>query len=544
MEHYERYAPVYDWKKLQNRKWPNNEITKAPIWCSVDLRDGNQALANPMTLQVKVEFFKFLVKLGFKEIEIGFPAASDTEYNLIPDDVTIQVLTQSREEIILKTFEALKGAKNAIVHLYNSTSTLQRKVVFNKNKEEVEKIATDGAKYMLEYVKNNKSDTNFTFEYSPESFTGTELDYAIHVINSVLDIWQGELLTKPIINLPATVECSTPNIFADQVEYVSSKIINRENVVLSIHAHNDRGTAVATSEMALLAGADRIEGTLFGNGERTGNSDILTIAMNMFSIGIDPKLDFSNINEVKRVYEECTAMEVSKRHPYAGELVFTAFSGSHQDAISKGKANSNNEHWEVPYLPIDPSDVGRDYEPIIRINSQSGKGGVCFILETEYGFKIPKQMQKDIGYYIKGISDKLERELSNDEILDYFTKEYINVKGDFELLSYSTTSIDESNTLLSVTLRKDNENIVKYATDDGQVEAFCKILKKIGFDFKLLHYSQDALESGDNVNSKAIAITYICIDINGKKIWAIGKSRSVTKSSLKAFVSAINKSNK
>ena len=362
MKNFNRYKKLYDWKKPKNRTWMDNEISHAPIWCSVDLRDGNQALANPMTLEEKVKFFEHLVKIGFKEIEIGFPAASDTEYqftrylienNKIPDDVKIQVLTQSREEIISKTFEALKGAKNAIVHLYNSTSRIQREVVFNKSKEEVKNIAESGAKLMVDYV-DRYPQTNWTFEYSPESFSTTEIDYAIEVVNSVLNIWKNKTNNKPIINFPATVECSMPNVFADQIAYVIENISDRDNVIISIHSHNDRGTGVATSEMSLLAGADRIEGALFGNGERTGNADILNIAMNMYVLGVDPKIDFSHINDTKKIYEECTKMKVGPRHPYAGELVFTAFSGSHQDAISKGLKEIEKEekaYWEVPYLP-------------------------------------------------------------------------------------------------------------------------------------------------------------------------------------------------
>ena len=399
MKNFNRYKKLYDWKKPKNRTWMDNEISHAPIWCSVDLRDGNQALANPMTLEEKVKFFEHLVKIGFKEIEIGFPAASDTEYqftrylienNKIPDDVKIQVLTQSREEIISKTFEALKGAKNAIVHLYNSTSRIQREVVFNKSKEEVKNIAESGAKLMVDYV-DRYPQTNWTFEYSPESFSTTEIDYAIEVVNSVLNIWKNKTNNKPIINFPATVECSMPNVFADQIAYVIENISDRDNVIISIHSHNDRGTGVATSEMSLLAGADRIEGALFGNGERTGNADMLNIAMNMYVLGVDPKIDFSHINNTKKIYEECTKMKVGPRHPYAGELVFTAFSGSHQDAISKGLKEIEKEekaYWEVPYLPLNPADVNRQYEPIIRINSQSGKGGVSFILENEYGYNV------------------------------------------------------------------------------------------------------------------------------------------------------------
>ena len=427
MKNFEKYKKLYDWKKPKKRTWVDNEITEAPVWCSVDLRDGNQALPNPMTLEEKIEMFKYLVKIGFKEIEIGFPAASDTEFNftryliennIIPEDVTIQVITQARKEIIERTFEALKGAKNVIVHMYNSISVAQRRVVFRKNKEEIKKIATDGAKLLVEYAKKSP-ETNWCFEYSPESFTGTEVDYAIDVVNSILEIWYANSNNKPIINIPATVECSTPNIFADQIQYIEENILNRNKMIISVHSHNDRGTGVATSEMALLAGAERVEGSLLGNGERTGNADILNIAMNMYVLGIDPKLDFSDINEVKKIYSKYIKMPISPRHPYVGELVFTAFSGSHQDAISKGLRavkENDNEKWDVPYLPLDPADVNRQYEPIIRINSQSGKGGVAYLLQSEYGFDIPKEMRAEIGYFVKDVSDKQERELNSKEI--------------------------------------------------------------------------------------------------------------------------------
>lgn len=548
MKNYENYSKLYDWKKPKNRTWIDNEIKEAPIWCSVDLRDGNQALANPMTLEEKAEFFDYLVKIGFKEIEIGFPAASDTEYNFtryliennkIPDDVKIQVLTQSREEIIARTFESLKGAKNAIVHLYNSTSKIQREVVFNKSKEEVKKIATDGAKLMVEYIKKYP-ETNWYFEYSPESFSTTEVDYAIEVINSVLDIWDGHISTKPIINLPATVECAMPNVFADQVAYVAENIKNRENVIISIHSHNDRGTGVATSEMSLLAGGDRIEGALFGNGERTGNADILNIAMNMYVLGVDPKLDFSNINESKEIYEKCTKMDVGPRHPYAGELVFTAFSGSHQDAISKGlKAikQNNQKRWEVPYLPINPADVNRQYEPIIRINSQSGKGGVAFILENDFGYDIPKDMRKVVGYYIKSVSDNMHRELENQEIYESFVKEYQNRNDSLKVISYNVEN-KENQTEINLKLNIDDKIIEKNGIGNGPIDAAISILKSIGYNFDFKNYIQ---QSSKNDKEKSSAITYINIESNGKNIWAVGKDEDVLKSSLLGIVSAINK---
>lgn len=551
MKNYQNYRKMYDWKKLNNRKWPDREITKAPIWCSVDLRDGNQALPNPMTLEEKVQFFKYLVEIGFKEIEIGFPAASETEYNftryliennLIPDDVKIQVLTQSREEIIEKTFLALKGAKNAIVHLYNSTSKLQREVVFNKSKEEVKEIAINGAKLMVDYM-DKYPETNWYFQYSPESFSTTEIDYAIDVVNSVLEIWFPNLKNKPLINFPATVECSTPNVFADQIEYVSDNIKNREKVIISIHSHNDRGTGVATSELALLAGADRIEGSLLGNGERTGNADIFNIAMNMYVIGVDPELDFSDVVRVRKSYEKYVKMPINPRHPYAGELVFTAFSGSHQDAISKGLKNikeKENKYWEVPYLPINPADINREYEPIIRINSQSGKGGVAFVLE-EYGYVIPKDMRPEIGYYIKSVSDKLERELTTEEIFESFYKEYINRKDNIKLLQYDIQELREEQVKLKVILLIKNEEIEKEAKGSGPVDAFANILKELGYEFSLKHYSQSAIEEDNEKAEKSIAITYIGIKSKDRVIWAIGKSKGIVKSSLKGIISAINR---
>ncbi len=547
MKNYDKYIKLYDWKKPKNRTWMDSEITESPIWCSVDLRDGNQALANPMTLEEKVEFFDHLVSIGFKEIEIGFPAASDTEYNFtryliennkIPDDVYIQVLTQSREEIISKTFEALKGAKNAIVHLYNSTSKIQREVVFGKTKDEVKKIAEDGARIIAKYASKYPQ-TNWTFEYSPESFSTTEVDYAVEVINSVLDIWKGTTSNKSIINLPATVECAMPNVFADQVAYVAENINNRDNVIISVHAHNDRGTGVATSEMSILAGADRIEGALFGNGERTGNADILNIAMNMYVLGVDPKIDFSHINDTKAIYEKCTNMIVGPRHPYAGELVFTAFSGSHQDAISKGlKAieNEKKDYWEVPYLPLNPADVNRQYEPIIRINSQSGKGGVAFILENEFGYEIPKNMKKDVGYYIKNVSDNSKRELTNDEIYNAFISQYQNRIDNIKMVSYNIENGD--NTIVNVKFDTNGEIKEKTGKGNGPIDAFIDAMRKMNYEIEFKDYCQSSVK--DDME-KSNAITYINICINGKDIWAVGKDENVIKSSFNGIVSAINR---
>ncbi len=552
MKNYEKYKKLYDWKKPVNRTWPDKEITEAPTWCSVDLRDGNQALANPMTLEEKIEFFKYLVKIGFKEIEIGFPAASETEFkftrylienDMIPDDVKVQVLTQARKPIIERTFESLKGAKNVIVHMYNSTSVAQRKFVFRKNKEEIKKIATDGAELLVEYAKK-EPETNWYFEYTPESFTGTEVDYALEVVNDVLKIWYPFLKTKPIINFPATVECSTPNIFADQIQYISENILDRDKMIISIHSHNDRGTGVATSEMGILAGADRVEGSILGNGERTGNADILNIAMNMYVTGVDPKIDFSDLQEVKKIYEKCIKMPISPRHPYVGELVFTAFSGSHQDAISKGlqAARKNpEEQWDVPYLPLDPADVNRQYEPIIRINSQSGKGGVAFLLENEYGYEIPKEMRQELGYFIKDVSDKQKRELSSQEIYEAFAKEYINRKDKMSLVEFNMKTKNEDAINLEVVLEINGERITKSAEGNGPVAAFTKILKEMGYDFEFKFYTQDAQEDEEREGEKANVITYIEIEHDGKGIWAVGKNENMVRSSLKAMVTAINR---
>lgn len=547
MDNYQKYTKLYDWKKPKKRKWVDNEIKEAPIWCSVDLRDGNQALANPMNLEEKIKFFEYLVKIGFKEIEIGFPAASETEFkftrylienNKIPDDVKIQVLTQSRPEIIEKTFKAVEGAKNVIIHLYNSTSKIQREIVFNKSKDETKKMVTDGASLMVEYAKKYPN-TNWHFEYSPENFNITELDYVIEVINSVLDKWKNNTKNKIIINLPATIECSTPNIFADQVEYVVENIKHRNNVIISVHSHNDRGTGVATSEMAILAGAQRIEGALFGNGERTGNADIINIAINMFVLGIDPKLNFSNINEVKEIYEQCTKMGVEPRHPYAGELVFTAFSGSHQDAISKTLQTMKNEkikYWEVPYLPIDPADLNRQYEPIIRINSQSGKSGITYILENIYGYIIPKKMKQEVGYYIKNVSDKLNRELETKEVYEYFIKEYENREDKIKVKSYYINN-KKDQTQIKIKLIFENKMIEKIGIGNGPIEAFINILKEMKFNIEFKNYTQQS--SNDN-NEKSYAITYINMVIDGKNIWSIGKDADVVKSSLLGIISGVN----
>ncbi len=540
---YKKYPKV----NLTQRQWVNNTIDKAPIWCSVDLRDGNQALEVPMTLEQKIDFFKYLIEIGFKEIEIGFPAASDTEYeftrylidnDLIPDDVTIQVLTQSREHIIRKTFEALQGAKNAIIHLYNSTSTLQRDVVFNFTKEETINLAVFGAKLITSLAKEYNCE-HFRYEYSPESFTGTELDFATEIIDAVSDVFCKFSKEKLIINLPATVEMSTPNIYADQVEYICTNIRNRDNIIISLHTHNDRGTAIAASELGVLAGADRVEGTLFGNGERTGNADLLVMAMNLFSQGVDPQLDFSNIDDIVDVYKNMTNLGVHQRHPYAGDLVYTAFSGSHQDAINKGlKALKDKEKlWEVPYLPIDPMDVGRNYDPIIRINSQSGKGGVAFVLQTKYGLIVPKVIQQDFSKIITALSDKMAHELSVEEIYNEFNKEYVNIEAPIKLNSYIEETKDKTKLLTNISFKNEQKEVIGYG--DGVIEAFCdSLIKLTNKDITILDYSEHAL----SVGSKSSAVTYVSVKIDDKTYFGVGISANITKSSFNAISSALNKS--
>ena len=547
---YKKYKG-YETIVLEDRIWPSRKIEKAPQWCSVDLRDGNQALITPMGLKQKLRFFEYLVKMGFKTIEIGFPAASDTEYEFtrtlieegyIPDDVTIQVLTQSRIQIINKTFEALKGTKNAVVHLYNSTSTLQREVVFRNSKEETIELAVFGAKAIKELAQKNP-ETNFTFEYSPESFTGTEMDFAAEICNSVIDVWEPTKDKKVIINLPSTVEMATPNTYADQIEYMCRNLKSRENVIVSLHAHNDRGTGVAATELGLMAGADRVEGTLFGNGERTGNADILNLGMNLYTQGINPELDFSDINSMIEIYEESTAMSVHPRHPYAGDLVFTAFSGSHQDAIKKGMARMNKQakYWEVPYLPLDPKDIGKSYEPIIRINSQSGKGGVSFILEQNYGLYIPKDFQKDAGRVITAYSDKMQTEIGAEEIYEVFLKEYVDIRTPLQLNYHKTQSVDSDWDLVFIESEIEYNMQKHYvqAEGNGVVSAFCNSLKEIlGMEIDIVDYRGHSMEYG----TKAKAISYIELkNETGERFYGAGTSSSVGKSSLRAVVSAINK---
>lgn len=547
---HQRYRAFPD-VPLENRQWPSKRIDKAPIWCSVDLRDGNQALETPMNLSQKLRFFQFLVNLGFKTIEIGFPAASETEFDftrylidnhLIPDDVAIQVLTQSREHIIKRTFEALRGAPKAVVHLYNSTSTLQRDVVFGFGKKECIELAVFGAKLVAQEIQNDTSKTQWILEYSPESFSQTEPDFAVEICDAVLDVWKPTPENKAIINLPNTVEMSSPNIYADQIEYYCTHTKWRNETILSIHPHNDRGTAVADVELGIMAGADRVEGTLFGNGERTGNVDLLTVAMNLFMHGIDPELDFSDINKVIEVYEECTDLKVPYRHPWAGKLVFTAFSGSHQDAIKKGmtRMKDHPERWEVPYLPIDPQDVGRNYDPIIRINSQSGKGGVSFILEHNYGLILPKGFQSDFGRICTNISDQKQAELLPSEIFQLFDDQYINVDFPFALLQYKEETLDENATLVTALIKNADEGKREIAgKGNGLLDAFCNGLTEIMKQkISIKQYSQHAMESG----SDSAAITYIEIKTeDGKSAMGAGVSNSVIKSSLRAVISAVNR---
>jgi len=550
---YKNYKP-YGSINIKNRQWPDKQIEKAPIWCSVDLRDGNQSLPIPMNVDEKVKFFKLLVNIGFKEIEVGFPSASNTEYqflrtliedNLIPEDVTIQVLTQSREHLIKKTFESLKGVKKAIIHLYNSTSVLQRRVVFHKSKQEIIEMGVTGAKLLMIY-KDKYPETDFSFEYSPESFTGTELEYSLEICEAILDVWKPTPSKKAILNLPSTVEMATPNIYADQIEWFCANIKNRESVLISLHTHNDRGTSTAASELGVLAGADRVEGTLFGNGERTGNLDIMEMALNMHVQGINPELDFSKLYEILDVYEDCTKMTVHDRHPYAGKLVYTAFSGSHQDAIKKGLKALKDEHnnfWEVPYLPIDPHDVGRDYEEIIRINSQSGKGGAAFIMENEFGFILPKSMQTDFGTLVKNNSDLLGTELSANQIYDLFKKEYLNIKSPNLLKNYTIQSVqnvetDENivNIQALISVRGKEMNIS--GIGNGPVDAIFNALHASNINgYNFISYDEHALGSGSN--SKAA--TYIQIEYNSKRYFGVGVSANIDTASLNALFSAINR---
>ena len=553
MKNFEHYKRGYYMPPVASTNWVNKEyVDKAPAWCSVDLRDGNQALIVPMSLEEKIEFFKELVRVGFKEIEIGFPAASETEYefcrvlieqNLIPDDVTIQVLTQAREHIIKKTFDAVQGAKNAVVHLYNSTSYAQRTQVFKKSKEEILKIATDGAKLLNDMAAEHG--VNYQFEYSPESFTGTEIDYALEVCNAVIDIWQPTPDRKVIINLPATVEMSLPHVYASQIEYMSNNMHCRENVILSLHPHNDRGCGVADAELGLLAGADRIEGTLFGNGERTGNVDIITLAMNMFTHGVDPELDLTDIPRITEIYERLTRMHVYERSPYTGKLVFAAFSGSHQDAIAKGmkcREDDPNGMWTVPYLPLNPEDIGRQYDgDVIRINSQSGKGGIGYILEQKYGFDLPAKMREDLGYTVKGVSDHQHKELSAEEVHEIFINEYVNKEEPIKLLECHFKQIDGIEA--EITILVDGAKKVYHGHGNGRLDAVSNaIMKHFDIKFALVTYEEHALQVGSN--SQACA--YVGIEVEGmdKATWGAGIHNDIIDASVYALISALNRTHK
>ncbi|MGG4555044.1 2-isopropylmalate synthase [Paenibacillus humicus] len=548
MKNFEKYTRGYFMPPQTSLKWTQKEyITEAPTWCSVDLRDGNQALVVPMNLEEKLEFFQVLVKLGFKEIEVGFPAASETEYtflrtlieqDLIPDDVTIQVLTQSREHIIQKTFESLKGAKQAVVHLYNSTSVAQREQVFRKSKQEIIDIAVTGAELLKKYAAETEG--NFKFQYSPESFTGTEIDFALEICNAVLDVWQPTADSKVIINLPATVSMSMSHVYASQIEYMSDHLKYRDNVILSLHPHNDRGTGIADTELALLAGGQRVEGTLFGNGERTGNVDIVTLALNMYSHGVDPKLNFENIPEIIEVYERMTKMKVNERQPYAGKLVFAAFSGSHQDAIAKGmkwREEHDCEHWTVPYLPIDPKDIGREYEgDVIRINSQSGKGGIGYLLEQHYGLDLPPKMREDFGYRVKNVSDRLAKELVVNEIYDIFKEVYVNIQSPVEFLNYRFSQHDDYET--TITVKQNGEVQEINGAGNGRLDAISNALQsKLGVSYSNLVYKEHALEVG----SSSQAVSYVGITApDGKVHWGCGIDVDIMTSSVKALFSAVN----
>ena len=549
MMDYTKYQRGYYMPPVPSFDWVNKEyIDKAPIWCSVDLRDGNQSLVIPMSLDEKLAFFKLLVKVGFKEIEVGFPAASETEYaflralidqDLIPDDVTVQVLTQAREHIIRKTFEALKGCKQAIVHVYNSTSFAQRQQVFKKTKEEIKQIAVDGAVLLQNLAE--EAEGNYRFEYSPESFTGTEPEYALEVCNAVLDVWKPTSEKKAITNLPVTVEMSLPHVYASQVEYICKHLKYRENVVVSLHPHNDRGCGVADSELGLLAGADRIEGTLFGNGERTGNVDIITLAMNLYAHGVNPKLDFSDMPSICETYERMTGMHISERQPYAGKLVFAAFSGSHQDAIAKGmkyREEHDLQHWTVPYLPIDPQDVGREYETdVIRINSQSGKGGIGYLLEQNYGYDLPPKMREDFGYKVKSVSDHLHKELMPEEVYAVFAENYLNISTPLELLDYHfVRNHDVFKVVLTVKYNGWEQDVT--ATGNGRLDAVSNAVKKLtGMQYTLTTYQEHALDKG----STARAVSYVGIEVqDGKTVWGAGVHEDIIAASIMGLISAVN----
>lgn len=547
MNNYEKYKKPYFLPPVMEYDWvKKNDIEKAPIWCSVDLRDGNQALVEPMSLEEKLTFFEMLVEIGFKEIEVGFPAASDTEYrfmralierNMIPDDVTVQVLTQAREHIIRKTFEAVKGCKHAIIHLYNSTSVAQREQVFKKSKEEIKQLAVDGAKMLKRMA--DETEGNFSFEYSPESFTGTEVEYGLEVCNAVLNVWKPEKENKAIINIPSTVENALPHVFASQVEYIHKNLLYRDAVCLSIHPHNDRGCGVAAAELGVLAGADRVEGTLFGNGERTGNVDIITLGMNLFSHGVNPELDFTNMAQIRDTYEKLTGMTVSPRQPYAGELVFTAFSGSHQDAIAKGmkcREESQSPYWDVPYLPIDPKDVGRTYDSdVIRINSQSGKGGISYILKQNYGFTLPERMKEEVGYAIKGVSDREHKELSPEWVYHIFETRYITNQDMFQIPECHFKQVE--GILADVSIVVDDQRTVVLAAGNGRLDAVSNAIKRyFNISYELSVYEEHSLSRG----SSSKAASYVGICANGKMYWGVGIEADIIKASINALTVAVN----
>ena len=551
MMNYKRYqrVPVMNYPE---REWPNKEIQKAPIWCSVDLRDGNQALVEPMVVEEKIEMFNMLVQMGFKEIEIGFPAASQIEFDflrqlverrLIPDDVTVQVLTQCRDHLLKRTFESIQGIPKAVVHIYNSTSTLQRDVVFHMDREEIKQIAIDGVDMVKKYMEDY--DGKVILEYSPESFTGTEMDYALDICNAVQRAWGPTPDNQMIINLPSTVEMTTPNVFADQIEWMSKHLENRESIILSVHPHNDRGTGVAAAELAMLAGADRVEGTLFGNGERTGNVDILTIAYNMFSQGIDPELEIGDIKKIAEVYERCTKMHIDPRHPYAGKLVFTAFSGSHQDAINKGMhalMERKSEIWQVPYLPIDPSDIGREYEPVVRINSQSGKGGVAFVMDSFFGFKLPRGMHKEFADVIQKIAEK-QGEVAPEQIMEEFRIEYLDRKEPYHFRKCKTTDFesgDQFTTVAVVTYSNHGETKQFEGVGNGPIDAVKRGLEEeLGISIKVLDYSEHALTSGSG--AQAASYIHLMDQKTGKVTYGVGISSNITRASLRGIFSAVNR---
>ena len=546
---YKAFKPI----DLTDRLWPSQSIKISPRWCSVDLRDGNQALIEPMGEERKLRMFNMLLEIGFNEIEVGFPSASQTDFdfvrkiineNLIPNDVTIQALTQARPELIKRTFEALEGAKRAIVHVYNSTSTLQRKVVFRSDEKGIMKIATDGAKWVADESEKFPK-TDWTFEYSPESFTGTELPYAVDVCNAVNEVWKPNSEKQTIINLPATVEMASPNIYADQIEWMCRNLENRENVIVSLHPHNDRGTAVAATELGVMAGADRIEGTLFGNGERTGNVDLVTLSLNMLTQGIDPNLDFSNINQIMREAEYCNQLPVHPRHPYAGDLVFTAFSGSHQDAIKKGLTemrNSNQEIWEVPYLPIDPQDVGRSYEAVIRINSQSGKGGVAYLLEKDHGLSMPRRLQIEFSQVIQKVADDSGKEISPSDVWEKFQSTYLNDSGAYEFIEHNINSHANADGTQSDEIKiglKVNSQIISIeGMGNGPIDAMIDALKNhFSMDIKISDYHQHAISSG----SDAKAVAYSELLLNGQSVWGVGIHQNTVIAGLQSVISGLNR---